>query len=263
MKKKVLPLFIICSFLLAGCGSSKEQFTYDSNSISSETTTVNADSSKDAKSTETAETTESQNDVSYEITYTNAKTWTTRLGARVQVIVEIENTGTTDLYLSSGSCDLEDQDGNLVAVLDTVGAYPNVISPGEKGYMYEEKTLDNYSDNGELTAIVRPDIEESYIPNIRYDVTDVSLNDNQYGTVDVMGRLTCTSTDEESVSYAVVIFYDENHIPIAVNSTSILEDLNPNDKIGFEISGIILPEWITSDAVADYIIYAYPLQHQY
>ena len=41
-----------------------------------------------------------------------------------------------------------------------------------------------------------------------------------------------------------------------------MEDLNPNDTIGFELSGITLPEGVNTDTVADYEIFAYPAQFQ-
>lgn len=268
MKKRLFSSIIICSFLLSGCGTSKEKITYDSNSISSETTTGYADFTEHANITETiedaetTEITESQNDVSYEITYANAKTWTSYNDTMVCVIVEIENTGTTDLYLSDGCCDLEDGNGTLIAALTNVSAYPEVLSPGEKGYMYETSILDNYSCDGELNVLARPDIEKANVENIRYEISDVSLNTNYWGTIDILGRLTCTSTQTESLSYVVATFFDNDHIPIGISFTIISEDLNPNDKIGFEVSGVRLPEYVTTDSVADYTIYAYPMQFQ-
>lgn len=195
----------------------------------------------------------------YEITYQNAKTWMIGEKKRVQVIVEIENTGTTDLYLSSGSCDLEDEEGNLVSVMQHVSTYPDVISPGEKGYMYEEKTLDNYSGNGSLTVIARPDIEESCVDYIRYDVSDVSLNDNRYGTFDIIGRITNTSNKVCSMIYVAAIFYDDNNIPIGSGFTIITDDVDQNEKAGFEIKGTTFPDWITKENVSNYTIYAYPM----
>lgn len=196
----------------------------------------------------------------YKITYSNAKTWINSIGhTKVQVIVEIENTGTTDLYLSSGSCDLEDEEGNLVSVMQYVSTYPDVISPGEKGYMYEEKTLDNYYGNGSLTVIARPDIEESCVDYIRYDVSDVSLNDNRYGTFDIIGRITNTSNKVCSMIYVAAIFYDDNNIPIGSGFTIITDDVDQNEKAGFEIKGTTFPDWITKENVSNYTIYAYPM----
>lgn len=63
-------------------------------------------------------------------------------------------------------------------------------------------------------------------------------------------------------TYVAAIFYDADHTPIGISNTVIMEDLNPNDTIGFELSGITLPEGVNTDTVADYEIFAYPAQFQ-
>ena len=119
----------------------------------------------------------------YEITDCRAKTWTNSIGTVwVQTIVEITNTGTTNLYLSSGSYDLEDASGNLIGSKTMVSAYPSVLAPGEKGYMYEETILDDTTD-GELIVLPREDIEEAKVELIRFPVTDTKISNGNYGRV--------------------------------------------------------------------------------
>lgn len=65
MKKKVLPLFIICSFLLAGCGSADKNVTTESTTkITSESTTTDS-LATEAKTTEIS-TTETSIDKSFD-----------------------------------------------------------------------------------------------------------------------------------------------------------------------------------------------------
>lgn len=267
MKKKIFTIMLACS-LLTGCGASKESNlgSYDNNSTEAITEASyiadNTETTASDEDGETETTTESENETAYEITYTNAQVQESYSGVMVDVIVEIENTGTSDLYLSNGACDLEDENGHLVSAMKSVPTYPNVISPGEKGYMYDTITLDNYSGDLELTVLPRPHVEKASIHKTRYEISDVSTNNNDWDRIDVIGRLTCTSDQVESVSYVAAIFYDADHTPIGISDTVIMEDLNPNDTIGFELSGITLPEGVNTDTVADYEIFAYPAQFQ-
>ena len=43
----------------------------------------------------------------------------------------------------------------------------------------------------------------------------------------------------------------------------IMEDLAAGAKIGFEMSEFSMPDGITADSVADFVVYAYPYQLQF
>lgn len=200
----------------------------------------------------------------YEVTYTSAKAYTNSIGTTwVQVIAEIENTGTADLYLSAGSYDLEDANGKLIASSSMTSTYPQVISPGEKAYMYEETTLDNAVD-GELTVLPRPDVKKAKVENIRFNVTDVEISDQTYGGLKAIGRIENTSSETaDGMTYVVFILKDANGTPIGQVFTIIMEDLAPGDKIGFEATALSLPDNVTADTVASYDVLAYPMQMQF
>ena len=201
---------------------------------------------------------------SYEITYQNVRTYTNSIGTTyAQVIVEIENTGTTDLYLSTGSYDLEDENGKLVTSNSMVSTYPDVISPGEKGYMYEDDMLDEPV-NGPLTLLPRPNVKKSKVDNLRYTVTDVELITDKFDNLRAKGRVeNQTSADTDGMIYIVLILKDTNGTPIGQMFTILTEDLASGDKIGFEVSGMGLPDDITVDSVAGYEVFAYPMQLQF
>lgn len=205
-----------------------------------------------------------KDDTSYEITYQNVRTYTNSIGTTyAQVIVEIENTGTSDLYLSTSSYDLEDENGNLVTSNSMVSTYPDVISPGEKGYMYEDDMLDEPVE-GSLTLLPRPNVKKSKIDNIRYNITDVELVTDTFGSLRAKGRVeNQTSEDADVMIYIVLILKDANGTPIGQMFTILSEDLPSGDKIGFEVSGMGLPDDITIDSVAGYEVFAYPMQLQF
>ena len=82
----------------------------------------------------------------------------------VQVIVEIENTGEAPIYLSSGSYDLKDASGSIIASKSYVSEYPRVVSIGEKAYLYDETTLD-LPVTGTLTVVPRINEKKATIQN--------------------------------------------------------------------------------------------------
>lgn len=212
----------------------------------------------------TPETENTQESVAYEVTYSNARTWTDSIGSTwVQTIVEIENTGTENLYLGSGAYDLEDAEGTLIAAQTSVSAFPDVIAPGEKGYLYEETTLDNYDQEGTLTVKPRPDVKEATVDLIRYDVTDVSVSDDTYLGVNVLGRVENNTDETGSLVYVTAFFYDANNTMIGSAFTILTEDLAPGSQIGFEITSFSLPDDVTAESIAQTVVYAYPMQMQF
>ncbi|NCB52368.1 MAG: hypothetical protein EOM54_10905 [Clostridia bacterium] len=208
--------------------------------------------------------TEALPEAAYDITYQNARAWTNGIGTTwVQVIVEITNTGSVPLYLSSGSYDLEDTSGKLIASQTLVSTYPNVLDVGEKGYMYEETTLDNVSSDTELVVVPRVDAEAATVDLIRYPVTDLAISDGQYGGIDALGRVENTADEAESMVYIAVMLFDADNMPIGLLFTILTDDLNPGDKIGFEANSFSLPGDVTAASAASYIVYSYPLQYQF
>lgn len=273
MKKKLLAL-LLCALMLmslVACGSSGNTEGsgngQQGSGTSPQPSQTDNQPSTDGNGSDPEQTDSQPQDhtgAAYEITYQNAKVWTNSIGTTwVQSIVEITNTGSTNLFLSSGAYDLEDANGALVASKSMVSAYPSVLAPGEKGYMYDETTLDDYSGDGNLTILPRPDVEEATVDLIRYNVTDLTITDDEYSGVKVMGRIENTTEETESMVYIVAFFYDASGIPIGSVFTILSEDLEAGAKIGFEMSGFSLPDDVTADSIAETTVYAYPLQFQF
>jgi hypothetical protein len=181
----------------------------------------------------------------------------------VQSIIEIKNTGTSSLYLSSGAYDLEDEDGNLIKSSSLVSVYPDVIDPGEKAYYYEETTIGELDDVMDLKILPRPDVKKAKIDHLRFALSDIALTDDQYGGIKIRGRVENTTDESHNLVYIVAILFDSNKIPIGRIFTIIMEDIPPGDKIGFEASSFSMPSDITTADVDSYEVFSYPTQFQF
>lgn len=258
MKKKLLIAGAMIAICLSGCSESNDRAETTTRATTEAITTEIT-----TEATTEATTTEAEAYSDYEITYTDVKGWVNILGdTEVQVVAEIENTGTTALYISGAGCELEDKEGNLVKVVSIVDVCPQIIQPNEKGYIFGQTTVEDYLGDDETSAIIRPEVEELRIDDIRYDISEVTLCETDYG-VEIQGRITNTSSEVQSVNYVEVIYFDNNHNPIGYAGTIVTEEMQPNDKVGFEISGISLPDFVTMESISDYLIYSHPMQFQY
>jgi len=252
-------LMLSVTIAVAACGEKPVTDVSPAPSASSPSTPA---PSTPAPSTPTP--TQSVPDVAYEITYNNARLFTSSIGTVwVQLIAEIENTGSKALYLSSGSYELEDADGSLIKTGSLMSVYPQVIEPGEKAYYYEETTVDNVSADTEVVLLMRPKAAKATVSNIRYNVTDVKITDTKYYGVEASGRVENTSGETDSMIEVAVVLFDADDKPIAVVNKLITEDLAPGDKIGFEASGWRQPDDVKADNVARYEAFAYPYQYQF
>lgn len=252
MKKSVLALVLVLLLALSACGSDGG----DEPSTTSTAPEVTEPAAPPAS--------EEPEGAAYEVSYTNAKVWTNSIGTTwVQTIVEITNTGSKNLYLSSGSYDLEDSSGALVASRSMVSVYPSVLAPGEKGIMYEETTLDNYTGDSSLTVIARPSVEEATVDLVRYNVTDVSVTDDEYFGVNVLGRVENTTDEPGTLVYIAAIFYDASNVPIGSAFTILTDELAAGSQVGFQFGGFSLPDDFSAANIANTVVYAYPTQYQF
>lgn len=268
MKKLLAMILALCMLLsLAACSTPPAD---DTESTTKSTETQPTETNTESEATEpTDETTEEPTSEAeeptdpYEITFSSVKTYKDSIDTVwAQAIVEVENTGSSDLFLESGSCDLEDAEGHLVASKD-LSVYPQIIAPGEKAYYYGEIILDNLTEPADLKIIPRPEIKKSTTEHITYPVSDISIADNKYGYLDILGRVENNTETEESMIYVAVTLFNEASEPIGLVFTILTDDLAPGEKIGFEASGLSLPDDVTADAIASYTAVAYPYQFQF
>lgn len=179
-----------------------------------------------------------------------------------QIAVPVENTGSVNLYLGSGTMDLEDADGHLVESLSMVSVYPQVLKPGETGWYFEESTLDE-KPSSDLKVVPHVDVEEATVDCIRYETSDITISDEEYGGIKVTGRVENTTDEDGSMVEVVVFLYNENGDFIGNIYTYLDGDLAAGDKIGFSASSFADVADLTAADVADYKVYAYPTQFQF
>ncbi len=202
-----------------------------------------------------------QNKTDYETIVYPVKTWVNSIGTPyAQIIVGVKNTGNSNLYLSSGTMDLEDSSGALFASRNLVSVFPEIIAPGETAYYYEEAMLDSPAPS-ELTVIPHIDVEEAYIDMVRCPVSDVTVGTTNYGEIKIMGRVENTTGEDQQMLYVSVTLFGSDGNPLG-HVFNILE-VASEEKIGFECVSLCFPENITADDVASYTAFAYPFQFQF
>ena len=191
---------------------------------------------------------------------------TSSLGSRYYTgIVEITNTGDTNLYLESCTFDLEDDKGHLLQTENeySVGSSPDIIAPGEKGYFYNMTTTleDDVSLKNGINLKPDVEIEEARGEPTDYEISDVSLSKGTYGPK-ITGRVKNTSDEKDSMLSVDVHYYDKNKRVICIDNTSV-SDLKPGKKKSFEISGITLPEKIRKGKYSSYKVFARAMYMQF
>lgn len=186
-----------------------------------------------------------------------------RLGAAwIKVVYEVTNTGNSNIYLSSGSYDIEDKDGNIIDTHTLVSEYPCVLAPGEKGYLFD-CTLYNGSVDDEITVVPHVSAEAAKVELIRLGVSGESLSIGTYGSLEMHGRVTNTTDSPQDYIYVAVCIYDKKGKCMGVLFDLITTELQPGDSIGFEANCNGLSRDITPEVVDHYTIYAYPRSLQF
>ncbi len=178
----------------------------------------------------------------------------------VHVYFPVTNTGKVNLYLKSGSADIENSAGSLEDTVSLISAFPEVLKPGETGYYYESTLYDGTETTG-LKAVAHADVEKASADCIRYKVSDISVKDEQYLGAKVIGRVENTTDEEGSMVKVAALLFDAKGALIGVEFTYIDGTLGAGDKKAFECSSLDL-ELKASD-IAKYEVYAYPTQFNF
>ena len=248
MKKGIRVLCLVLALLLfsafaIGSGSTDATEKTDSDTTAAGDVTVAAD---------TAE---------YELGDGIVRVWTNSIDTKwIMVAVPVKNTGTTDLYLSTGTIDVEDASGTLVQSISMVSVYPQVLQPGETAYYYEETLFDGGSEDG-LTVVPHVDVEKATVDCIRYELSEIQVKDQEYNSAHVVGRVENTTDTAESMAYVVANLYDTDGNFLAQEFTILDNELGAGEKMGFE-TGSTAYEF-NADEVGSYEVYVFPYQYQF
>ena len=254
----VLSLFALMA--LGSGGSSSSTSENKGAETSTSVTTGNGTQSTSTNETQSQESTAEKE--AYEVGDGKAVVFTDSIGSVwVLISVPVKNTGSVNLFLSSGTMDLEDADGHLVESKNMVSVYPQVLKPGETAWYYEETTLDS-APASDLKVIPHVDVEKAKVDCIRYEVSDLSLADDTYGGIKITGRVENTTTEDESMPYVVAFLYDADDNFLG-QAFTIMDDLKAGDKMGFSMSTFSSYSEFKSENVARYEVFAYPSQFQF
>lgn len=195
----------------------------------------------------------------YSISYSKAVAEKNSIGSTYTFsIVEITNTGTCDLYLSSGKFDFEDKSGNLLASRSMISVSPQIISPGEKAYYYESAIIDGIEAGEDLTIVPTVDIEKARTSKKEYPIVDVKFTDAEWKGGRFVGRIENNSSDEINFIRIDAILFDKDGKPLGVASTYLSDKIAPKSKSGFDFTTHSdIPFSVNFSDIASYKIIAY------
>lgn len=270
MKKRVklvclLLMAALSASMLFGCGGASENVGTGAGASQPASVTTDETSGADAAEVDVPEDTTvsaAVDEVMWEIGEASSVVWTDSIGTTwIQIAVPVTNTGSANLYLNSGTMDLEDETGHLLDSESLVSAYPQVIQPGETAWYYEETTLD--AEARQITVVPHVDVDKAKVECIRFEVSDLSLKDETYGGISVTGRVENATADTESMVYVVALLYDANDGLLGQAFTILTDELAAGETIGFSASSFSVPDSVTADSIARYDVYAFPYQFQF
>ena len=198
-------------------------------------------------------------EMKYEVMNPEISFWEDSIHSRwVKIAVPVKNTGTMDLYLDDCQIDLETEDHELLDTIDYIGGYPDYITPGEVGYYYKEAIVDFKEEN--VLALVHENIEKASNSVIRYNTSDVTIEEDEIFGIEIKGRVENNTSKDESIVVITANLYDSNDKLLCNCQTYLSNGLKANEKIGFSLSPFAYRTLSPSD-IARYEIYAYPQQY--
>lgn len=207
--------------------------------------------------TEDKETTEAvKSEPASELVDVSTKVFTNSIGTTWVVgIATVKNTGNCDLYISNAGMDIETADGKLVDTMTLASETPTVISPGETTIIYGEQSV---SADGDYKVVPTYKAVEAKIPNTRYEVSDVSLSEDDFmGTLEVVGRVENGGDEDQSMIRIAIILYDADNKIIGVMST-YSDEIPAGSKGTFKMSNIGDANKVTLADIDHYDVIAYP-----
>ena len=221
--------------------------------------TKGADAAQTAAPAKTTEAPAKAEELAYEITDTIYKVVDSSYSdeKRFRVILEISNTGNVPIYLDDCTLDFEDDEGHLLHTYNFLSKIPDIVEPGEKGYIYTNGSAAFDKDMSfEKGCNLQPKVKVKKAKGTlkRHEVTDTSLFNSDYGTVGVKGRIVNETDKEISLIYVTTVFYDKEGKVLGISGTNVT-GITANDKTSFDDSGMFM-EKFTVDQVDHYTVYA-------
>lgn len=196
----------------------------------------------------------------YIVTYKYFNVYEEYDNVKYQGIVEIQNIGTSNLYLGTSTFDIYDSSGGVASSETIISSDPSVIAPGEKGWFYNNT---GYIDipMGNYTMVPILDVKISNLPVIRYPIANTQIKQGKL-RVEVTGNIANTTSEDDSYVWISVVLFNSENQPIGIHGTNII-DFNAGQLRAFDAEGLWLPKYVTLDKVARYEVYSSPNQYQY
>lgn len=183
---------------------------------------------------------------------------------RYDAIIEITNTSNDLLYLSDGVFDLEDAEGHLIQTDDMISTAPDVVRPGEKGYFYNQfgDDIDTGADLNTIQFVPHYKVEKANKMPHEYPVSDLSLANDEWGDVKIVGRVENDTSEDDMYVYVQAMFYNAEGKIIGITGTNVT-GVSAGQKASFEISSLYAQDTLDSAAIADYKVVAQEMYMQF
>lgn len=260
--KIVLIVFAVL-FLIGMCSGGSKGKGSSGSSDSSDSTQATSDGSQSSDSAQ------QESSEPYEANLVRFDYYTNSIGSfEYHGIVAVKNTSDHDLYLdaASSSFDIEDASGHLITTEKFISACPDVISPGETGYLYNgvggDSTDMSVDASQALSLVPNVKVEDSRVANVRYPVTDTALTTGSDGTMHVTGRVENNTSEDDNLMYIQAELFDADGNILAITGTT-LTDLTAGSKQGFDISCLFISYAVKPGQVASYQVVANKKAYQF
>lgn len=188
----------------------------------------------------------------YTPTYGDAKEY-------IRLVTPLKNTGNRNIYCSSSTYDIEDSNGNVLQSIDSVSCEPTILKPGETAYYYDEVEYTGSIKSG-VKAIPHPTIKKAtYTKCIRYDVSNVTFNDDRAYGLKALGKITNNTETTSSWIIAAIHVFDKKGDFVITLDASTRKAISPKESISFSASSLngFLHKDFTANDVGRYEAVAY------
>lgn len=188
--------------------------------------------------------------------------WTSRATSGTvwaMAIVELENTGSENLYLSYGTMDLFTEEGRSAGHIGSVSGYPQILAPGEMGYYCDVLALD-ITKNMPLTIEFEAPIVPTEKPAHRYTFSDTELVETDFGGMVLSGVVTNPNGETGALPCISAILFDEHQQVLGFICGYLEAPLEPGDSSEFSFESFMLPTYLEREDIVSYTLFGYELE---
>ena len=180
----------------------------------------------------------SDNKATYTVLYENFNTHDDNYGdgSWSFYVQAIKNDSNTPIYVKDAKYEMNDKDGHLIKAEDVLSVTPNIIEPGETGYIYEDyMSCDKPSSQvGQPTIKYEVKAIDEHSMRDKFILSDTSITTN-FGH-QLTGRVTNNTGEHQGWVEVTVLFFDENNKMVDWDHSNIM-DLSAGDTKSFDTGG--------------------------